>query len=36
MRDKTDYMVVELSKATAIYGAVALFFIALGLSLIHI
>ena len=30
MRDKTDYMVVELSKATAIYGAVALFFIALG------
>ena len=30
MRDKTDYMVVDLSKATVIYGAVALFLIALG------
>ena len=31
MRDKTEYMVVEFSKATFIYGIIASIFIALGL-----
>ena len=31
MRDKTEYMVVEFSKATFIYGIIASIFIVLGL-----